>query len=360
MQWFRHDLSTRDSDQIFELIEAHGVQGYGIWWVILEECYSVESNGFQVEASETWFKRLSKNLNLTDWRTIIRVLDTMANLGLIDSQMWAEHIVVVPGISKRADDYMQKKAADAIRQKRSRDKKKQEKERNVTRDAPVTGVTNGDVTLSDSYSDSYSDSNSYSHSDPDPEKERVCENEFEIAERSPLENSGSVVNEEPKGDRHEQNLNSSAARFEAMWESEAVDPWQVPPEDGARWDFRRGQIDPDFCGWLTRHHLPSLSTYKDRGEITRAEAEAWVKGAHRRSPDLYMTDQANDRWIRVNAQWGKYQDHVRRRQEVSAPSVFSQQREEFKPPTEEQRKRVRELMAESRRIAAGQNHVRKH
>ncbi|MEM9452398.1 MAG: Lin1244/Lin1753 domain-containing protein, partial [Cyanobacteria bacterium P01_E01_bin.6] len=105
MQWFRHDLSTRDSDQIFELIEAHGVQGYGIWWVILEECYSVESNGFQVEASETWFKRLSKNLNLTDWRTIIRVLDTMANLGLIDSQMWAEHIVVVPGISKRADDY---------------------------------------------------------------------------------------------------------------------------------------------------------------------------------------------------------------------------------------------------------------
>ncbi len=37
MKYFKHDLSTRDDDKIFELIEALGMQGYGLWWVLLEE-----------------------------------------------------------------------------------------------------------------------------------------------------------------------------------------------------------------------------------------------------------------------------------------------------------------------------------
>lgn len=37
MKWFHHDTNSRDDDKIFELIDRQGLQGYGFFWVILEE-----------------------------------------------------------------------------------------------------------------------------------------------------------------------------------------------------------------------------------------------------------------------------------------------------------------------------------
>jgi len=128
MQYFKHELTTRDDDRIFELIESHGVTGYGLWWVILEELYKSETAGFQIDASETWFKRISKDLNITDYRTPIRILDTMAELGLIDSQLWADHVIFAPGISKRADAYMRRKALAAERKRQQRERDRQARE----------------------------------------------------------------------------------------------------------------------------------------------------------------------------------------------------------------------------------------
>jgi len=125
VKYFKHDLSTRDDDKIFELIEAHGMQGYGLWWVLLEELYKAEDQGFRLEATDTWFKRLSKQLNLTDWRTLIRTLDTMAEQGLIDPQLWAEHVIFAPGMIKRADRYLQVKAAAAERKRKQREREKE-------------------------------------------------------------------------------------------------------------------------------------------------------------------------------------------------------------------------------------------
>ena len=110
MKYFKHDLTARDDDKIFELVETHGMQGYGIWWALLEELYKAEDQGFRVEATDTWFKRLSKQLNLTDWRTLIRTLDTMAELRLIDPQLWAEHVILSPGRAKRAVQYIDRKS----------------------------------------------------------------------------------------------------------------------------------------------------------------------------------------------------------------------------------------------------------
>lgn len=138
MEWFKHDLNTRNSDQIWELISAHGAQGYGLWWVLLEECYSLEEEGFQINATETWFKRLSKDLELTDWRTLIRFLDTTASLGLIDAQLWADQVVHIPGIQKRADEYVKKKAKNAERQAAYKARLKEEESR-VSNALPVTG-----------------------------------------------------------------------------------------------------------------------------------------------------------------------------------------------------------------------------
>jgi hypothetical protein len=120
MKYFKHDLSTRDDDKIFELIEAHGMQGYGLWWVLLEELYKAEDQGFRLEATDTWFKRLSKQLNLTDWRTLIRTLGTMAEQGLIDPQLWAEHVIFAPGVAEHAEAYSKEREQARLRKQRQR------------------------------------------------------------------------------------------------------------------------------------------------------------------------------------------------------------------------------------------------
>lgn len=122
MKYFKHDLNTREDDKIWELIDRHGLVGYGAWWVILEELYKAEDNGFTLQASETWLKRLGKALNLSDYRTLIRLLDTMAELNLIDSQMWAEHILFAPGVLKHGDSYVQQKAKNRDRVRKHREK----------------------------------------------------------------------------------------------------------------------------------------------------------------------------------------------------------------------------------------------
>jgi len=91
MKWFRHELQSRESDQIFELIDIHGAQGYGVWWVILEECYKAESNGFQIRVSDVWLKRLAKNINIPRWQDLSGILDTMAAVGLINRALWINH-----------------------------------------------------------------------------------------------------------------------------------------------------------------------------------------------------------------------------------------------------------------------------
>lgn len=149
MKYFKHELLTRDDDRIWELIDTHGVQGYGLWWIILEELYKAEDDGFQIDATETWFKRLGKELNLTDWRTLLRTLDTFAQLGLIDAQLWAEHVIYAPGIAKRADSYIKQKEDARERKRRQREREKAEMSR-VTHagqaecHAPVTTNTDPD------------------------------------------------------------------------------------------------------------------------------------------------------------------------------------------------------------------------
>ena len=147
MKWFHHETDARQSDQLFELVECHGLQGYGFFWALLEECYKADDSGFQIEVSQTWYKRIAKEFGLSDFRVTARMLDTMANIGLIDKQLWEEGTIFVPGIKKRADAYVKKRQDAAERKRRERSKGKEE----VTEEAMsrVTSCDMADVTLSD-------------------------------------------------------------------------------------------------------------------------------------------------------------------------------------------------------------------
>lgn len=186
MKWFKHDVSARDSDKIFELTEAHGMQGYGLWWVVVEECYKAEESGFQVKATETWFKRLSRSLNLADWRALLRTLDTMAEVGLICPQHWAEHIVLIPGILERADKFMKSRENNAKRQRKHREKLKQSRVTDALCNGENVEVTHADIDL-----DLYPDKDLSLSKDPlSKERERGKHFEPQQATQQPLSRGG--------------------------------------------------------------------------------------------------------------------------------------------------------------------------
>ena len=242
MKYFKHDLLSRDDDKIFELIEAHGMQGYGIWWAILEELYKAEDSGFQIEASDTWFKRLSKELNLTDWRTLIRLLDTMAEQKLIDAQLWADHVICAPGITKRADDYVRQKeqAAERKRQQRERDRQARDLVKKTSRvtdagqaESHTSVTTNTDLDLDpNSESESYSDSNQSFGSGEG----------FRQAQYAP-----SVV----KSDR--------------LFSPE---PWGSYSDP-----------DPEFGQWVIDNHLKRVNPYKEMPKVEMGHFKDWLRKA---------------------------------------------------------------------------------
>lgn len=102
MKWFHHDTDMHQNRKIRKLIRVHGATGYAFWCLLLEKLYATEGD-FQVKADELWFEDFAEDLKLGDYRTPIRILDTLAELKLINSQLWADHIICVPEVKKEKE-----------------------------------------------------------------------------------------------------------------------------------------------------------------------------------------------------------------------------------------------------------------
>lgn len=111
MKYFTHDTNSRENRKLWKVIKTHGMTGYGIWWALLEELYQAEDNGFCINADDLWLERFADDLRLSDYRTLVRVFDTFAEVGLIDKQLWQEHTLFVSAVIERGDRYVQRKAA---------------------------------------------------------------------------------------------------------------------------------------------------------------------------------------------------------------------------------------------------------
>jgi hypothetical protein len=184
MRFFTHEIASRNDDRIFQLIDIHGLGGYGFFWVILEELYGSEESGFQIEATAIWMKRLARSLNITDDRTMIRYFDTLADLGLIDKQLWQEHIIYSQGVMNRSDAYMQRKAKEAEkkRKQRSQARESQETIESVPRESLGTEDVSFNVPLADpySYSDPHSNTNSNVEKNIYTSIQKISDSDFDV------------------------------------------------------------------------------------------------------------------------------------------------------------------------------------
>lgn len=127
MKWFKHDSDMHRNRKIKKLIRTHGATGYAFWCLLLEKLYESEGSLFQIEADELWFEDVAEDLKLGDYRTPIRILDTLAALGMISTQLWGDHIIYADAIAQRGDQYTAKKAQAAEKKRRYRAKKRAEK-----------------------------------------------------------------------------------------------------------------------------------------------------------------------------------------------------------------------------------------
>lgn len=136
MKYFQHDTDARRNRKIRKVLRTHGPTGGFIWWSILEELYTSDNDGFQIHADELWLESFAESLCISDYRTLIRVFDTLAEIGLIDSQLWQEHYIYVHSIKERGDKYVAQKSLHARRQAKYRAKK--EAQQDQESDASLT------------------------------------------------------------------------------------------------------------------------------------------------------------------------------------------------------------------------------
>ena len=120
MKFFTHETKAHQDTKVRKVIRIHGVTGYGIYWLLLEKLYSEDDLGFQVEADDLWLEDFAESLHISDYRILIRVFDTFAEVGLISKQLWCEHILYSEAIAERGDNYVQKKIYEREKKRKQR------------------------------------------------------------------------------------------------------------------------------------------------------------------------------------------------------------------------------------------------
>lgn len=119
MKWFRHDTDMHRNRKIRKLIRVHGATGYAFWCLLLEKLYEHEQ-GFQIQADDLWVEDIAEDLQLGDYRTPIRILDTLAELRLISKQLWEDHVIYSEAIHERGDEYIVKRVQETEKKRRQR------------------------------------------------------------------------------------------------------------------------------------------------------------------------------------------------------------------------------------------------
>jgi hypothetical protein len=277
VKFFTHEINSRTDDRLFELLDIHGLNGYGFFWVILEELYGSEETGFQIEATNIWMKRLARSLNLTDDRTIIRYFDTLADLGLIDKQLWHERIIYSQGVMQRADAYMKKKAKEA------------EKKRNQRIQAKLSGACPEGVPKESLGTEAMSQNVPISDPDPDPdpnsdpnsfflraqEKKISAPCKFEISlpeekkEVLALEDNPEDQDPIPPVAPPPPYSQATSDRIMQMRQAEK-DKWTQPA-----FDCKKLSKDDDFVDFIQKVYLPTVPDNRGK-KIEITQAQTWI------------------------------------------------------------------------------------
>jgi Fe2+ or Zn2+ uptake regulation protein len=269
MKYFQHDTNSRTNRKLRKVLRTHGTTGYAIWWAILEELYANEDSGFEIKADELWLETLAESLCISDHRTLIRVLDTFAEVGLISRQHWQEEYLFIEAIHERGDNYIQKKTANAKRQARFREKQKEaSRVSNALRNAKSNEVTPSDIDL-----DPETDKNKNSPSPKGVSSLSEPEEVFLDGENSTPVNSGQMLS----------NATSSSPGFtppKAAATPLTAEAIAAKEREQERWSglpaWKTGTGRNDWNEEILTGLVAWLNSINSGGQKTRADAIAYI------------------------------------------------------------------------------------
>ena len=106
MKWFKHDTDARQDFKLKRLIKRFGIEGYGVYWAIIELLAFETKDNLDVRLSLNSFpvEDIAHDLGIDSGR-LSEILGFMAEVGLIDPDMYSDNILHCKALSRRADDY---------------------------------------------------------------------------------------------------------------------------------------------------------------------------------------------------------------------------------------------------------------
>jgi len=104
MKWFKHDSDMHTNLKIQELIDRQGAEGYAVWCLCLE-FMAKEGKRNRIDGQKRWKKGLIKVLQWSDEGRLNPILETLAEVKLINSKSLKYGNLHIPSFSKRADNY---------------------------------------------------------------------------------------------------------------------------------------------------------------------------------------------------------------------------------------------------------------
>lgn len=112
MKWFKHDTDARQDFKIKRLIRRFGMEGYGVYWSIIEllafETKAQVEGDVQLSLERYPVEDISLDLGVSMDKTT-EILEFMAVVGLIDAESYRSNILSCKALAKRCDEYTEKR-----------------------------------------------------------------------------------------------------------------------------------------------------------------------------------------------------------------------------------------------------------
>ena len=137
MKWFKHDTCAIKDEKIQSVMDAHGIAGYAIFFILCELCGEKLGGNLipQIRMSWPYVERLTHCRRAT----VRRVMASCAAAGLlVDNSTDHELVCEIPNLLKRLDEYTEKS-----RHRRDKVRLDQDKEEDKDRETEGEGERNG-------------------------------------------------------------------------------------------------------------------------------------------------------------------------------------------------------------------------
>ncbi|MFR3998296.1 MAG: Lin1244/Lin1753 domain-containing protein [Atopobiaceae bacterium] len=105
--WFKLDLDVFRDTKVRDLVEAHGAEGAGAWLAVMVEMHAAINDGVAFVPAERLVESVAFDLHISR-RKARNLVNSLADVGLIDREMWDDGKAANERVAERYEAYRRK------------------------------------------------------------------------------------------------------------------------------------------------------------------------------------------------------------------------------------------------------------